>query len=79
MNYPEPRILILSGLIWFVEASPKNFQKIGKQNLCEYQKLSVDHACELILIHWAAVRMLPHHETAGNTRVFELQASGQAA
>ena len=79
MNYPDPSILILSGLIRFVKAPPKNFQKIGKQYLCGYQRISADHACELILIHGVGVRMLPHHETAGNTRVSELQASGQAA
>ncbi len=36
MNYPDPSILILNGLIRFVKAPPKNSQRIGKQNLCEY-------------------------------------------
>ncbi len=69
MNYPEPSILSLSGLIPCVKASPKNFQKIGQQNLCEYQQISADHACELILIHGAEMRMLPHHESAGKNNM----------
>jgi hypothetical protein len=29
----------------------------------------MDHASELILIHGAGLRMLPHHETPGNDNV----------
>ncbi len=69
MSCPDPSILILSGLMRFVKASPKSFQAISKQNLCGSQKISADHASELILLYEAGVRMLPHHETPGNDNV----------
>ena len=72
LNYSEPSILILTGLLGLSRLSAlsrKKFHKIGKQNLCEYQKSSADHACELILIHGAGVCMFPHHETAGKNNM----------
>ena len=44
MNYSEPRVLILSGLIRFVKDPPKNFQKIGKQNLCKEHDVAFQFA-----------------------------------